>query len=258
MLAATTLFAWALFQDPATRETPPESTKQAAPAVVVKTLTKAEAKAVVASFTTAAKDKDATLAQRLEAVEQLGKGSHDNLVKPLARVVRLEKALTVRRAAARALGHQPDKKARPAILKLLGDKKVTETPELGADLVHSLRTAGYERGKDWKVLEPLFEESFEEAYRARQKAIVELAADQIELESLDLLCRHLDEPAPSDVDAASNPPAEYWEARWKSWRVWRTDVQAALLAITGQRFSTADEARTWIKANRKKLEKRTR
>ena len=29
-----------------------------------------------------------------------------------------------------------------------------------------------------------------------------------------LLVRHIDEPVPEDVDAAANPPAEYWERRW--------------------------------------------
>ncbi len=64
-----------------------------------------------------------------------------------------------------------------------------------------------------------------------------------------MLLNHIDEPAPVDVDAASNPPASYWEKRWKAWRLWRDDVKEALYALTGQRFSSGKEARTWIRVN---------
>jgi hypothetical protein len=51
------------------------------------------------------------------------------------------------------------------------------------------------------------------------------------------------------VHDGDNPPQEYWEARWKAWAVWKGRVKEALFAITGQRFSTAAEARAWLKQN---------
>jgi hypothetical protein len=40
--------------------------------------------------------------------------------------------------------------------------------------------------------------------------------------------------------------------------VWREDVKATLLALTGQRFSTAEEARIWIKKNGAELRRRNK
>jgi hypothetical protein len=83
-----------------------------------------------------------------------------------------------------------------------------------------------------------------------------LAKNHKELEALDLLLENLDEPAPANVDDPSNPPAEYWEMRWKAWRSWRDDVKEALFAITGQRFNTSAEAREWLDKNLRELRRR--
>ena len=66
-----------------------------------------------------------------------------------------------------------------------------------------------------------------------------------------LVVEHIDEPYPEEIDPLSNPPAEYWERRWKAWRIWRSDAKEALFAITGQRFSSKKEAKVWIRANGK-------
>ena len=86
-----------------------------------------------------------------------------------------------------------------------------------------------------------------------QKAILQLVIDCTEKQAWRLLTEHIDEPGPVDVDSPSNPPAEYWESRWKAWRAWRADVKEALFALTGQRFGSGKEAKTWIRANGKKV-----
>ena len=82
------------------------------------------------------------------------------------------------------------------------------------------------------------------------EAMLELAKEHQEPKALPLLLRHLDEPTPANVDAADNPPKEYWEARWKSWSAWRAKVAEAVFAITGQRFSSAQEAKAWLAKNK--------
>jgi hypothetical protein len=64
-----------------------------------------------------------------------------------------------------------------------------------------------------------------------------------------LLVDNLDEPAPADPNAADNPPAEYWEKRYKAWKVWNKDVRAALQTITGQDFQNSEQARKWLRRN---------
>ncbi len=230
---------------------------QAVDAAVVKTLDDKEVRTVLSDWKKASRVKKPKLRQEMAAVEALGKGSHAKLVKPLASVVKKARPLSVKRAAAKALAHQPPKEARGAILKLIADRAVQQKPNVTADLITALDKTGY-GDKDWRTLEKLFAINYTEAHRPKQKAIIVLAKNHCEIQAIRLLLENLDEPGPTDVNAADNPPAEYWEKRWKAWRSWRDDVKDALFEITGQRFSTAQEARSWIAKNRNKLKKRAK
>ncbi len=74
------------------------------------------------------------------------------------------------------------------------------------------------------------------------------------------LCEMLDPPVPGG-DEATNPPASYWEERWKQWNWIRRDVAWALKEITGEAFQPADgdhpgeskKALAWVRDNAKKL-----
>ena len=236
-------------QEPVTASKP--SSRAAAPAI--KALNPREAAATLATFKAANKDKDRSLTKRLAAIEALGKGSHQKLIKPLQTAVKKERQLTVRRAAAKALGHQPEKPAHKVIVKLLKDREILREPQLTAELIGSLSTAGYRRGKDWDLVEGMFEKDFASSHVAKQRAIIELAKAHAEVDAVDLLIRHIDEPAPVDPEALDNPPAEYWKARWHAWQAWREPVSDALFTITGLRFSTQAEARARVRKKRKTL-----
>ena len=229
---------------------PQEPAKTAEPAPAqVKQLSDSDARAAVKAFKKHARNKKVRLADRVKAVEELGSASHKLLVTPLVKAVRADKSLVVRKTAAAALGHQPAKQTRPQLLKLLDEKRA---PEVLAVLIDSLSSAGY-HPRDWKTIERLFEKDFGEKYVAVQQSVLRLAVAHEEKQSWRLLSRHLDEPMPVDVDAPDNPPAEYWERRWKAWRIWRADVKEALFALTGQRFSSQKETKLWIKKNGARL-----
>jgi hypothetical protein len=67
-----------------------------------------------------------------------------------------------------------------------------------------------------------------------------------------ILAEWLDEPrAGGNVEDGSNPPAEWWEARWKTWSAVKGVVAEALKAITGQTFHSKDEAKEWFEKNPK-------
>lgn len=247
------MFCVALAQGPEVGDAPARpSDARPVEASAVRELTDDEAKAAIAEFQKVAKAKAAPLRERVTAIEQLATGRHRTFVTVLVEVTRREKTLSVRRVAAQALGNQPPKQARPAILKLLGDEGVKDELLVLGDLVTALDRAGYE-ARDWKVIDGLFERDYDADRVPLQRAMLALIANHKEKQAVDLLLRNLGEPIPVNVDDPANPPAEYWEARWKAWQVWREDVKNALFEITRQRFSTPEEARIWIKKNGKKI-----
>lgn len=63
-----------------------------------------------------------------------------------------------------------------------------------------------------------------------------------------LLAEFLDEPRAGDVNSGTNPPASYWEARWKLWNAVQPHVVDALHAITGETFHTTKDAKAWFEA----------
>ncbi len=239
MFAALALTLLAQAEGPAK---PPVEAPPAAPAV--KALTDAEARAAITAFNKIP-DK-APLADRLAGIEALIAGSHETLVPVLEKTVRADSSLVVRKKAAEALGDQPEKKAYPSVVKLLAQSSVGDMPELAEPLVRSLTRVGY-RDRDWERLEGLFRAGYETERVPVQRAVLALVREHKEKQAIHLLLDNLDEPLPTNVDHADNPPAEYWERRWKAWKVWRDDCKAALQAVTGQKFGTADEARAWLK-----------
>lgn len=248
------LTAFLVIQDPA--GTPPKLEEAKPVEAAFTEWDDRTARDAVKAFGKRMRGRSLSLRDRMEAVEALAAGRNARLVEPLAKVVKVEKAITVRKAAADALGHQPEKETRRAIFVLLADNELHDVPQVQASLVNALSKAGYERGRDWEHLDGLFERSFEPERIPLQQAILRLVATHEEFDALDLLVDNLGEPVPADVHDPSNPPAEYWEARWKAWSSWRGEVKDALLRITGQRFSTAEEARVWIKKNEAELRRR--
>ncbi|MBK8980389.1 MAG: HEAT repeat domain-containing protein [Planctomycetes bacterium] len=194
------------------------------------------------------KGRDVPLKERVAAVELLATGCNKRLVKPLAELVLRESSVIVRKRAAELLGNQPPKDAKRVIVQLLQNRDLDDMPAVLAALVDSLSRAGYE-SRDWEVLDGMFEREYSPERTGLQQAILRLIATHKEIQAIDLLLDNLGQPVPEDVDSPANPPAEYWEARWKAWEVWRLDVKAALFEITGQRFNTPQEAREWLKKN---------
>jgi HEAT repeat protein len=242
---------------PGDREPAAEQPEAAAPpqeARVVEDWDDKRVKAALTAFNT--KMKSRVLKDRLAALDDIRGGRNAKLVAPLVAVVLRDRGLTVRKGAADLLGDQPPRQAKPAIVKLLGDSGVRDAPDVTATLVGALGRVGYERGRDWAAIDRLFEADYGPDRLALQRAVLALVREQRELGALEMLSRNLDEPAPENVDDASNPPAEYWERRWKAWQAWRPEVKETLFTLTGQQFSTGKEAREWVRANRAKLEKR--
>lgn len=249
MLAATIAFALA-FQDPAPAGKPasPEPVAAKPAPAAVTALDDKTAKQKLDEFTKVQKAAN-SLVDKNRALELIAGGSHKTFVKPLAAIVEADKLVVIRKRAAELLAAQPAADANPAIRKLLKAAKVGAYPTVQAELVKGLAQCGYDKAH-WADIADLFEREYQLERVTLQEAILDLVARHREKQAVDMLLRNLDEPAPSgDVHAGENPPAEYWEARWKSWKAFRPKVQETLFVLTGQRFSEAKEAKAWLQKN---------
>ena len=215
-----------------------------------------EARRLIREFDKAVKARKASLSARLTAVQNLGLNSNGLFVKPLLRTARIDKAKSVKQAAIAAIGNQPPRQARSALNMLLKKTSITSEPNITAAIIKAFDKGSYQV-KDYKTFKGLFERSLaDQRCVAAQIAILELFGHQKEVQAAQYLSMHIDAPEPAWVDDASNPPASYWEARWKNWQKWRNHLKEALFQITGQRFASNKEARAWLKKNRNKLKKR--
>lgn len=209
------------------------------------------AKQKVKAFQKALKPKKVSMADRKRALTELKGGKSMHLIKPLQKFIETDHSIVLKREAVDMLGDQPEQRAKKAVLKLLGNARVTGNPQVQAGLIRALSKTGY-TGKDWKEIDDVFESDYDNERIPVHEAILELVKTHKEKQAVKLLLRNMDEPSAKNVDAADNPPAEYWKARWHSWAAWKTKVKEAMKAITGQDFSNAKEAKAWLKKNRLK------
>lgn len=225
----------------------PAAAPAAEPAKTVATWDDKTAKAVIDEWTQLTKGQ-ATMLQKTRLLDRVAGGSNKQLVKLLAQIVETEKLAVVRKRAAELLVNQPQPDANAAIRKLLKNTKVASSHAVTAELVRTLARCGYDKTQ-WNDVADLFEREYSVERVPVQEAVLDLVVAHKETQALQLLLRNIDEPHPADPHAANNPPAEYWEARWKSWAAWKAKVKEALFTITGQRFNSADEANAWLKKN---------
>jgi len=237
-------------QDPAPAPAQPPAAPAAPaapPAQVVETWDDKTAKAAAAELTKSMKAA-ASMVEKNRALEKVAAGSNTMLLKPLGDIVEQEKSVVIRKRAVQLIGNQPAGPANTALRKLLKNSSVQAHPAVVAELVRNLARCGYET-KQWPEIADLFEKGYEQERVPLHEAVLDLITVHKEKQAIELLLRNLDHPEPADVHAGDNPPQEYWEARWKAWSAWKGKVKDALFAITGQRFSTATEARAWLKQN---------
>lgn len=196
---------------------------------------------------------DTGLVTRLEAVEALQELQHKSFVKPLLVIMEFDPSLAVQTKAAKAIQAQPKDQVVPAATKLLGDKDVLKKGTMAAPLIKLLAYYGAKQSQ-WDKLYRNFELMGANA----QIVLCESMAARKDYEGLPTLLRNLDPPAPANVDDPSNPPASYWEARWKSWQAFKPSLQAALKVLLGRSFEKSKDALKYIKSEGglKKLQKK--
>ncbi|MCB9881521.1 MAG: HEAT repeat domain-containing protein [Planctomycetes bacterium] len=186
--------------------------------------------------------KKSSLGERLRAVEKLGKKRHEKFVSELSKVLDKDPDGLVRAEAAKSMAAQRSPKAGAALLDALKKVDTEKDQVVLLAILENLVDVGYSS----RFFDPLSTMFLNEKTTASvQQKIIQVFDQVKEKRAFRLLVDHLDEPIPEDVDDPSNPPAAWWEARWKRWSVWRYDVRKALKNLTGIRLENSKLYRKW-------------
>ncbi|MBK9384174.1 MAG: hypothetical protein IPN34_05055 [Planctomycetes bacterium] len=194
--------------------------------------------------------KSADLGRRLEAVKKLSTHRSDRLAVELQKVVLADPNPIVRADAAKALGRQDGAKAKAGIAACLKGLQGEEQQVVLLALLDALLFEAYDPAH-FDILAPLFDK--DSTPPAVQQRIVRLFGKGKEKRAFRLFVDNLNEPIPENVDDGANPPASYWEMRWKKWDVWRLDVAKALKELTGVEFKEKKFYKEWAKGEGKTL-----
>ena len=189
---------------------------------------------------------------RREVVQALVRKSHPSFVSPLMKLAGKDKSKLVRAAAVEALGKLNFPETRRALLKILGKRGLTKDPLVFLAALDAVDRLGY-HPVYFQALSDLFEAAWDmPSPGVPQQKIIQLFSKGKEKRAFRLLVDHLDEPKPANVDDPSNPPASWWEKRWKAWHYWRGNVKAALKEITGVDFTRSAFYKKWARRKGRK------
>lgn len=170
-----------------------------------------------------------------------------------------ERESAVHAAAATLLGSAKSDRNVKALRKRLADEEYREgRPEAVRAMVDALGRLG-DRDSGELILDIL-----EEWGDPKVSQACVIWFGQVRSRSFEHACflaRQLKGPAPEWVDDPNNPPAEYWEKRWKVWQLLRRDVTWSLQQITGQAFAAqegdapgdSERALKWLEEHRDEI-----
>jgi hypothetical protein len=199
----------------------------------------------------------ASRADRKAAEQEVAAMGLEGKEAELARV--LEREVAVHAAAATLLGSAKGDRNAKALRKRLGDEEYREgRGEAVRAIIDALGRL------DDHDAEDLVREVLETWGDARVSQACVLYFGKVRTKSYEhvrYLCTLLKAPAPEWVDDPNNPPAEYWEKRWKIWQLLRRDVTWTLQQVTGQAFlaqegdrpADTERALQWIEEHRQEL-----
>jgi hypothetical protein len=191
-----------------------------------------------------------TEAEAAPAFDAIAGKAHAAFEAPLVRLLSHADARVAARAA-RELGARAGEKTGAALAKAYAAEG--KRPDVRGAILEAMGAAGialdpkaYDDVRStWKLR--LAETAFTPWYAGVARYFAAVRTDK---RPCRLLAELLDEPlASGSVVDAANPPAEWWERRWKQWNAVRPEVEKALLAITGQTFHTSAEAKEWFAKN---------
>lgn len=224
----------------------PADGKPAEAAPKLRALTDAEVAPLLEGLKKALKAK--VLSEAAPALDALAGVTHPDLEPALAKLLGHNLADVAARAA-RAMGERAGDKTAATLWKAWASPANERRVDVRAAILDAFATMKAPLDpKQYAQVERLFTDAASPAAMdAVTRYFAAVATDKRPCKALALW---LDEPSPANVHDGSNPPKEWWEARWKLWTKTRPGAVAALKAITGQEFESSEQARAWFAANR--------
>lgn len=238
--------------EPAEGETGAEGEAETSP---LKPADDKEAKALAAEIKKIAKKKNANdvlpVLAKIEGLE------HKDFDKVLLRLLKHQSSLVSLKAADMWEWRVRDKKVASKLFKATWlEKKNAKRFEVNARALKGFARAGIqldarqfkevEKAWRWMVGNP------DERWGNALAAIAGYVTISKDKRLFRRLADELDEPMATNPNSPSNPPASWWEKRWKLWKASKPAVVEALQAITGKEFDKTAEAKAWCEANGKK------
>ncbi len=184
--------------------------------------------------------------ERIAALGSLEKaGCNDIFAKPVGKILLRDKDLHVRIAAAQFLGQLGHKSSKSVLVKVILDRKNRDEMELLMAAGKSLGLCG--KKSNFKKLE----NDFVRGSSHVKRALVLSWGFSKDWHAIELLGQWIERPAPANPSSASNPPASYWQQRYREWRQIRKQVEWSLWSITGKVFYSKKEVKAFLKKNPK-------
>ena len=214
-----------------------------------------DAKMILADLKAAAGAVEKEEKKMIDAVTPMVTRRHKDFVPELKKLL-ADRRDRVAAAAALALGSQGDKAVAPLLLKLLAAKSrdkegYLKDPDAKAAAVEALGRLG-ETKAEAAVLELANDmrgaKEVSAVYARRVvRSCVRFFGLMKDKEAVSYLIDEVEQPAPRDPNAATNPGAAYWKSRYDIWAEIRPEVVWALKEITGKEFDSARRWENWFK-----------
>ena len=222
-----------------------------------------DAKALEKALTKAAKRRK--FQDVLPVLDEVGERWHPSFQKPLLKMLTHESSRVALRAAEMLSWQQcENEKAGKKLGKAIWKKAFTDRKNNRRYTVQGasvLAAASVENGVEldnnrFKDVERLWRSVIGNPKESNAPAIVSVC-EYVRLTKDKRLCRKLaeeiDEPMATAVNSPSNPPASWWEARWKMWKQYKAEVVETLEELTGESFKDTASAKAWFEANGKEF-----
>lgn len=224
----------------------------------VRVLTDEEAAAQIKEIKSLARKRDP--APLLQALEAMGDVTHEDLAAPLLSLLKHKSAPVALRAASLLKVQRIEKERDRGKLA----KAVWKTGWSGRanDRRYAVRgralrayaalSGGVVDEGQYREVRKVWQRLIGDPRDAYAPGMVELcryAREAKDKRMCRLLAEEIDTPLATDVNSPSNPPAAWWERRWKMWRDYHAEAVEALEVITGETFKTTNDAKEWFQSH---------
>jgi len=178
-------------------------------------------------------------AQRVTLLKGLAKGRSVEISKEIKKALK-DKDKSVRICAIRMLGTQRDDEAKKALAAVAKPGRRIDVYAV-SEAIRSLGYTGYD-GKSYAQFQKLF---YQHPNKDIRRAVIGAVGRQKDPRAFSLLVSVLDQPNPTNPNAADAQPPSYWKSKYDEWILYKDDVIVAIAELSGRKFYNSETALDW-------------